>query len=73
MNDSFNIFHVLGDLVTLVQFKKCEKYPWRSVTFSKVALLASTFTKSKTPPWVFFIFFKLYKRYQIVQRTTFTP
>ena len=37
MNNPFNIFHVFGDLVTLVQFKKCEKYPWRSVTFSKVA------------------------------------
>ena len=27
----------LGDLVSFVQFKKCEKHPWRSVTFSKVA------------------------------------
>ena len=23
--------------VPFVQFKKCEKHPWRSVTFSKVA------------------------------------
>ena len=28
---------VLLDLVPFVQFKKREKHPWRSVTFSKVA------------------------------------
>ena len=28
------------------------------------------FTKINTPPWVFFTFFKLYKWYQIAQRTT---
>ena len=27
--------------------------------------------KSNTPPWVFFTFFKLYKWYQIAQRTTY--
>ena len=27
-------------------------------------------SKSNTPPWVFFTFFKLYKWYQIAQRTT---
>ena len=27
----------LRDLVSFVQFKKCEKHPWRSVNFSKVA------------------------------------
>ena len=27
-------------------------------------------SKSNTPPWVFFMFFKLYKWYQIAQRTT---
>ena len=48
----------LRDLVPFVQFKKREKHPWRSVTFS---------TKSNTPPWVFFTFFKLYKWYQIAQ------
>ena len=53
---------ILRDLVPFVQFKKREKHPWRSVTFSKVAV------KSNTPPWVFFTFFRLYKWYQIVQR-----
>ena len=41
-----------------------KKYPWRSVTLSKVA------TKSNTHPWVFFTFFKLYKWYQIAQSIT---
>ena len=27
----------LCDLLPFAQFKKCEKHPWRSVTFSKVA------------------------------------
>ena len=29
------------------------------------------FTEINTPPWVFFTFFKLYKCYQIAQRTTY--
>ena len=28
---------------------------------------ACNFTKSNTPPWVFFTFIKMYKCYQIVQ------
>ena len=43
----------LRDLVPFVQFKKREKYPLRSVTFSK----ACNFTKSNIPPWEFFTFF----------------
>ena len=31
------ICDVLRDLVPFVQFKKREKHPWKSVTFSKVA------------------------------------
>ena len=49
-------------LVLFVQIKKREKPLWRSATFSNVAG-----TKSNTPPWVFFMFLKLYKWYQIVQ------
>ena len=33
-------------------------------------LQAYNFTKSNTPPWVFFTFFKLYKWYQIAQNIT---
>ena len=31
------ICNALRDLVPFVQFKKCEKHPWGSVNFSKVA------------------------------------
>ena len=40
------------------------------VTFSNFALTCN-FTKSNTPPWVFFTFFKLYKWYQIAQNITY--
>ena len=34
------------------------KHPWRSITFNKlVGYIAYNFTKSNTPPWVFFTFF----------------
>ena len=33
----------------------CEKHPWRSAAFNT----AHNFTISKTPPWVFFTFFKI--------------
>ena len=35
----------LRELVPLVQFKKREKHPWRSVTFSKVTLLHGRFSR----------------------------
>ena len=54
----------LRDLVAFVQFKKRQKHPC-------LQLKACNFTKITTPPWVFFMFFKLYKWYQISQRTTF--
>ena len=41
----------LRDLVLLVEFKKREKSPWKSVTF----------TKSNTPPQMLFTFLKLFK------------
>ena len=58
---SRHIWDALRDLVLFVQFKKREKYPWCIVTFSN---------KSNTPPWVFFIFLKLYNWYQIAQSAT---
>ena len=47
----------LQNLVPFIQFNKRETHPWRSVTFAKV----------NTPPWMFFMFFKLDKWYQIGQ------
>ena len=61
---------VLRDLVPFVQFWKCEKHPWRSVTSVKLLAEACNFTKISTHPWVFFTFLKLYKWYQITQRIT---
>ena len=44
---------VLRDLVPFVQFKKREKYPRRSVNFSKVAGLPATLLKLALPHWCF--------------------
>ena len=66
----FNIHDALHDLVPFVQFKKREKHPWRNLIFTKFAGLACNFAKSNTPPLVFFMFFKLYKWYQIVLNIT---
>ena len=52
------ICDALHDYVPFVQFRKLKKYPWKSVTFSKV-----TFSKV-------FTFLKLYKWYQTTQRIT---
>ena len=54
-----SICDILSNLVLFVQFKKREKHPWKSITFSQPAT------------WVFFTFFKLYKWYEIAQRITF--
>ena len=48
---------MLRDLVPFVQFKKREQHAWRSASFSTVVGSACDFTKSNTPPWVFFKFF----------------
>ena len=40
---------------------------------ANVKAKACNFTKIKTPPWVFFTFFKLYEWYQIAQRIKNTP
>ena len=48
-NDRFDALH---DLLPFVQFKKRQKHPEMSGTFSKV--------KNNTPPWVLSTSFKLY-------------
>ena len=37
LEKNLQICGALRDLVPCAQFKKCEKHPWRSITFSKVA------------------------------------
>ena len=68
---AMEICDALCGLVPFVQFKKREKQPLRSVNFSKVLASACNFTKINTPPWVFFMFLKLYRSYQIAQRPTY--
>ena len=58
------MYDVSDDLVPFVQFKN------RKNTVEEVLLLVK-FTKSNTPPWVFFTFSKLYKWYQIAQSTSY--
>ena len=41
------------------------------ILFVKLKAKACNFTKCNTPPWVFFMFFKLRKCYQIVQSITY--
>ena len=60
VHDSFKWIALLS-LVTFIKFKKREKHPRRSVTFSK----------NNTPLQVFFTFFKLYKWYQIAQSVAY--
>ena len=56
-----DICGALCDLLPFAQFKKNEKPSSKIVTFSKIE--AFNFNKSNTPQWVFFMFFKLCKRY----------
>ena len=56
LRSCYNIGDVFCNLVPFVPFKEDK---------------ASNFTKSDTPPWVFFTFLKLYKCYQIKQSITF--
>ena len=44
----------LRDLVSFVQFKKREKHPWRSVTFSIVMLLKVTLLHGCFSPFLNF-------------------
>ena len=61
----------MRDLVPFLQFKKRKKHPRILILLVKLQDLAYYFTKSNTPPWVFFTFLKLYKGYQIAQSITY--
>ena len=58
---------VLHNLSQFLQFKKREKHPWKNATFI-CRLKAYNFTKSGTPPWVFFTFLDWTNGYQIARR-----
>ena len=58
-------------LVSFLQFEKREKHPCGSVASVKLWASDCNFTKSNTPPIVFFSFLKLFKGYQIAQRFSY--
>ena len=55
----------------LYNLKNVENTHGGGLLLLKVGAEASNFTKSNTPPWVFFTFLNLYKWYQIAQRITY--
>ena len=54
----------------LYNFKNVKNTHGGVLLLIKFQALACKFTKSNTPRWVFFTFFKLYEWYQIPQRIT---
>ena len=67
---TYNIYGALHDLVPFVQFKKNVKNTHREVLLL-ITLQVLAFSIGNNPPWVFFMFFKSYKWYQITQRISF--
>ena len=55
------IWDALLDFAPFMQFKKRKKHHGGVLLLVKLQSGAFHFTKSNTPPWVFFTFFKLYK------------
>ena len=55
----------------LYNFKKVKNTHGGALLLVKLQALACNFTKNNTPPWVFFIFFKLYKWHQIAQSISY--
>ena len=68
---AWNIWDALHDFVPFAQFKKREN-SHEGVLLLKLQNKACNFTKNNSPPWVFFTFFKLHKRYQITQSITYS-
>ena len=66
-----SICDVLRDLVPFEQFKNVKNTHGEVLLSVKLQAKTCNFTKSNTPPWVFFMFFRLYKWYQIAQRISY--
>ena len=71
----------LTNLINLfVSYGRNMVVPWILTLIFKLKLISGlpiftlvyNFTKSNTPPWVFFTFFQLYKWYQIAQSVSYT-
>ena len=56
----------------LYNFKNVKNTYGGVLILVKLQAEVCNFTKINTPPWVLVTFFKLYKCYQIAQRTTYT-
>ena len=56
----------------LYNFKKVKNTHREVLLLVMLQAKVCNFTKSNTPPWVFFTFFELYNWYQIAQRITYS-
>ena len=56
----------------LYNFKNVKNTHGGVLILVKLQAEECNFTKINTPPWVLFIFFQLYKWYQMAQRTIFS-
>ena len=69
-----NIYmYALRDSLPFLQFTKHEKHPWSSITLVRLQASAWNFTKSSTYPWVFFMFCKFDRWYQIAHSVSYIP
>ena len=67
MNYFAKIYDALRDLVPLYNLKNLKNTQGRVLQLVRLQASTFIFTKSNTPPWLFFMFFELYKWFQIVQ------
>ena len=73
MSWSFSfIWNALHDFLPFAQINKRENTHGWVLLLVKLQAEACNFTKSETPPWIFFTFLKLYKWNQIAQRITWS-
>ena len=72
MGENYSVFLMLCMIwYHLHNLKNLKNIHGGVLLFAKLQALACNFTISKTPPWVFFTFFTLYKWYQIMQSALF--
>ena len=67
------IYEALHDTIWyyLCDLKKVKNTHGGVLLLVKLLAKASNLTKSNTPPWVFFFFKKLCKRYQVAERSSY--
>ena len=65
------MWDVFRDLVSFVRFKNVKNTHGGVLLVVKLMAEAYNFSKSNTPPWLFFAFLELYKWYQTAQSLLF--